>query len=250
MSKIKELAKDLCDKSTCHHKCPDTDKCIVEEEAELLINGNKTIPKIRPNPNWRENKNRCCYFCGETRSVKYLVDLPNIYGERVLTVDACNRCALLLINENKSNNSDFKSNNFDVKSNEELFKQALVEGLNRRFDREIEEAKKIEQIEEMAYEMTQYKSKMCERIEHNKCLLKFHTHAFINCNYCKLAEHLITEKNYQKQREAEWKRIGGDLGYVEMECSVCGYTDVFDDDNEPHKFCPECGAKMKGGALI
>ena len=50
---------------------------------------------------------------------------------------------LLLINEDKSNN-------FDVKSNEELFKQALVEGLNRRFDREIEEAKKIEQIDEIA----------------------------------------------------------------------------------------------------
>lgn len=50
---------------------------------------------------------------------------------------------LLLINENKSNN-------FDVKSNEELFKQALVEGVNRHFDKTIEEAKKIEQIEEMA----------------------------------------------------------------------------------------------------
>lgn len=36
------------------------------------------------------------------------------------------------------------------KSNEELFKQALVEGLNRHFDKTIEEAKKIEQIEEMA----------------------------------------------------------------------------------------------------
>lgn len=43
-----------------------------------------------------------------------------------------------------------KSNNFDVKSNEELFKQALVEGLNRHIDKTIEEAKKIEQIEEMA----------------------------------------------------------------------------------------------------
>lgn len=34
--------------------------------------------------------------------------------------------------------------------NKELFKQALVEGLNRHFDKTIEEAKKIEQIEEMA----------------------------------------------------------------------------------------------------
>ena len=52
--------------------------------------------KITLNPKWRESKNNCCYFCGETRSVKYLVDLPNIYGERALTVDACNRCVLLL----------------------------------------------------------------------------------------------------------------------------------------------------------
>ena len=72
---IEKLAKELCDKSGCHHKCHDTKDCVVENEA------------------------------------------------------------LLLINENKSNN-------FDVKSNEELFKQALVEGLNRRFDREIEQAKK------------------------------------------------------------------------------------------------------------
>ena len=38
---------------------------------------------------------------------------------------------------------------YEAKSNEELFKQALVEGLNRHFDKTIEEAKKIEQIEEM-----------------------------------------------------------------------------------------------------
>lgn len=80
---IERLAKELCEKSGCHHKCHDTKDCVVEDDALLLINQDK-------------------------------------------------------------------SNNFDVKSNNELFKQALVEGLNRRFDREIEEAKKIEQIEEMA----------------------------------------------------------------------------------------------------
>ena len=47
---------------------------------------------------------------------------------------------ILLITENESNN-------FEVKSNNELFKQALVEGLNRHFDKTIEEAKKMEQIE-------------------------------------------------------------------------------------------------------
>lgn len=233
MSKIKELAKDLCDKSTCHHKCPDTDKCIVEEEAELLINGNKTIPKIRPNPNWRENKNRCCYFCGETRSVKYLVDLPNIYGERVLTVDACNRCALLLINENKSNNSDFKSNNFDVKSNEELFKQALVEGLNRHFDKAIEQAKKNEQIEGMR-ELIRTE---IHNAAYNKKLV----------TWDEFAEHLtdcFIKQGYRKQSEGEWIK---DAPHWNYHCNQCGFYPLIE---YPilHNYCPNCGAKMKGGA--
>ena len=196
---IEKLAKELCEKSGCHHKCHDTTDCVVEEEAELLIKGNKTIPKIRPNPNWRENKNRCCCFCGETRSVKYLVDLPNIYGERALTVDACNRCALLLINENKSNNSDFKSNNFDVKSNEELFKQALVEGLNRRFDREIEEAKKIEQIEEMARDICKL-GISCE-----ECTMLARKTNQTREQYCKAFEYAKRAYNagYRKQSEVE-----------------------------------------------
>lgn len=215
MSKIKELAKDLCDKSTCHHKCSDTDKCIVEEEAELLINGNKTIPKIRPNPNWRENKNRCCCFCGETRSVKYLVDLPNIYGERVLTVDACNRCALLLINENKSNNSDFKSNN-------ELFKQALVEGVNRRFDKNLMKNDLFESI-------------VWKELDDGATALDID----------RTTENLYSI-GYRKQSEGEWISVEC-KPHLSYKCSKCG-------DGVPYGFiidanyCPNCGAKMKGGA--
>ena len=40
---IKKLAKELCDKSGCHHKCLDTDKCVVEDEAAKLINKNKPM---------------------------------------------------------------------------------------------------------------------------------------------------------------------------------------------------------------
>lgn len=40
--KLKELAKDLCEKSGCHHKCNDTTDCVVEEEALLLITENKS----------------------------------------------------------------------------------------------------------------------------------------------------------------------------------------------------------------
>ena len=39
MSKIKELARELCD---CPHKCKDTTDCVVEEEALLLINQDKS----------------------------------------------------------------------------------------------------------------------------------------------------------------------------------------------------------------
>lgn len=46
MKDIKELAKELCDKSSCHRKCHDTDYCIVEDEAELLISQSKDIEQI------------------------------------------------------------------------------------------------------------------------------------------------------------------------------------------------------------
>jgi hypothetical protein len=42
MKNIKELAKELCKKSGCHHKCHDTKDCVVEDEALLLINENKS----------------------------------------------------------------------------------------------------------------------------------------------------------------------------------------------------------------
>lgn len=41
-SKIKEIAKELCNKSPCHHKCCDTNECVVEDDAQLLINENKS----------------------------------------------------------------------------------------------------------------------------------------------------------------------------------------------------------------
>ncbi len=39
---IEKLAKELCEKSGCHHKCHDTKDCVVEDEALLLINENKS----------------------------------------------------------------------------------------------------------------------------------------------------------------------------------------------------------------
>jgi hypothetical protein len=109
--KIKKIAKELCDKSPCHHKCPDTDKCIVEDEAK------------------------------------------------------------------------------------ELFKQALVEGLNRRFDKTIEEAKKIEQIEEMARDICGYCTVggVCI-LDSKKCDL--------NCSHRDIAEKFYNA-GYRKQKQEE-----------------------------------------------
>jgi hypothetical protein len=141
MSELKELAKVLCNESGCHHKCPDTTDCVVEDEAELLINGNKTIPKM-------------------------------------FTVDVCNNCALLLINQNKSNN-------FEVKSNNELFKQALVEGGNRCIDKTIEEEQQIEEMRAI----------LCR------------SGAINHCEYCEDCEGIVEalyNAGYRKQSEGEW----------------------------------------------
>ena len=45
----------------------------------------------------------------------------------------------------------------------------------------------------------------------------------------------------------QWVRDGEDV----FHCSFCGYADAFphmDDGVQPHKYCPECGAIMDGGA--
>ena len=36
--KVKALAKELCMKSGCHHKCQDVTECIVMEEATEILN--------------------------------------------------------------------------------------------------------------------------------------------------------------------------------------------------------------------
>ena len=117
--------------------------------------------------------------------------------------------------------SQDKSNNFDVKSNEELFKQALVEGLNRRFDREIEEAKKIEQIEEMGNDL---------KIAHDE--QKYLT----SDKSIKAIATTLYNAGYRKQSEGEWI-----THTVYYECSLCHHKFCF-----AYKHCPNCAAKMRG----
>ena len=73
-------------------------------------------------------------------------------------------------------------------------------------------------------------------------------------DYEYLDEYIADElynAGYRKQKEGEWKYppyapFGG--SYEMKRCSICGYKPDFDSDNPYTKFCPNCGAKMKGGA--
>jgi DNA-directed RNA polymerase subunit RPC12/RpoP len=46
-------------------------------------------------------------------------------------------------------------------------------------------------------------------------------------------------------RHGEWRIVDSDLGYVEMECSLCGHKHLFY-TNQGYPYCPSCGAKMDG----
>lgn len=117
--RIKKTARELCEESGCHHKCQDTTDCVVEDEA------------------------------------------------------------LLLINENKSNN-------FDVKSNNELFKQALVEGVSRHFDKIIEQEKQIEEIAKYLCKSYSPYCSMCP-----DCYAEEEATALYNAGYQKQSDNVI-----------------------------------------------------------
>ena len=62
---------------------------------------------------------------------------------------------------------------------------------------------------------------------------------------------------YRKQSEGEWKRTEEPMGWHDVdcvECSACGESWVLNDNLdfdlivEYWHYCPNCGAKMKGGA--
>lgn len=69
------------------------------------------------------------------------------------------------------------------------------------------------------------------------------------------AENLYTH-SYRKQSVGEWLYERTPTAYVYYNCSACGWnfcstTSKLDDccmTGEEFRFCPNCGAKMKGGA--
>lgn len=58
-----------------------------------------------------------------------------------------------------------------------------------------------------------------------------------------IAEQLV-EQGYRKQSDGKWMLGKSGLMYF---CSSCGYS-AFPREEEEWNFCPDCGAKMKGGA--
>ena len=102
------------------------------------------------------------------------------------------------------------------------------------------------QIEEMAKALTAYEKKLCDRLPKDQCLLTSAIHAQVSCDYCKIAEFLYNA-GYRKQSEGEWQFLDGDLGYDEYRCSACGENIIFFEEEDKYAFCPNCGAKMKGG---
>lgn len=70
--------------------------------------------------------------------------------------------------------------------------------------------------------------------------------------YFECMANAIINNGYRKQREGHWiskeeaelmDRF--DLAYT---CSVCGHCDWDCTESENFNFCPNCGAKMKGGS--
>ena len=74
------------------------EKIIGKKEIGLWFERGKDMKVVRNSmkliPGWRD-KNLKCYFCGETRSVKYSIKI--IHDDCIMhrKVYACNRCALI-----------------------------------------------------------------------------------------------------------------------------------------------------------
>lgn len=97
-------------------------------------------------------------------------------------------------------------------------------------------------IDEIAREMC-HLSAECETCQ--ICDEKYHCDGEL-CYFQCIGKEIINHK-YRKQREGEW--ISNELGGYQyaFHCSECGWVDGYP-FNDRHKYCPNCGAKMKGGA--
>lgn len=76
------------------------------------------------------------------------------------------------------------------------------------------------------------------------CHVEFGEDDDIRTDYDATATMLYRDKGYRKQSEGLW-RVSGDM-FKAYFCSECGYS--VDHSHQKTSYCPNCGAKMKGGA--
>ena len=81
---IKDKAKELCEKSGCHHKCNDTKDCVVEDEAKEVIanSATTTVKQIEEMARFMCDNyegegncgdgNKCDFNCWAYREAKHL----------------------------------------------------------------------------------------------------------------------------------------------------------------------------------
>lgn len=62
----------------------------------------------------------------------------------------------------------------------------------------------------------------------------------------KLNQQFAQEIERLKRPQGEWIPQGGGFSWV-FKCSCCGWVDGYP-FNKRHKYCPNCGSEMKGGA--
>ena len=68
-------------------------------------------------------------------------------------------------------------------------------------------------------------------------------HSKVNgANFDDVSDTVVALYNagYRKQSEGEWKRVSDK--YPRYVCTACNHLY----NNKEYKYCPECGAKMKG----
>ncbi len=106
---------------------------------------------------------------------------------------------------------------------------------------------KEKQIEEMALELC-YTRNVVKRLHNRKC----GDCDIKSCDIHEICEDLYNA-GYRKQSEGEWIFKGLDeFRKYKVTCPFCKaeYVGNYDAYDEPEDFnyCPNCGAKMKGGA--
>lgn len=72
----------------------------------------------------------------------------------------------------------------------------------------------------------------CEGVNKKDGCLKYHL------------AHSIYNAGYRKERQGEWI-VCGDGEYVPFKCTACGKNTSWY-HKQTAKYCPQCGAKMKG----